>query len=107
MAHFKGQAQFDQDLLANVTECLDSHNLTDFSDKFWSGFISYGQNSTVPWGKTNTSHYIENNPKIMDINITVAEQCNFESNIAYYHSLVQICQKKDWVFTNDSVTALA
>ena len=43
---------------------------------------------------------MEHNPtEFGDEKILICEPCNYASNIAYYHSMVRICEKgDDWSF---------
>lgn len=85
-------AGYDPAQLADIKACMAEHNLTSFGDAAWGGFLEYATNGSYSWGKANGTGFIEYDPRPMDLqNITVYETCNFASNMAYYRTMLGVC----------------
>ncbi|KAF2367512.1 hypothetical protein FHG87_001742, partial [Trinorchestia longiramus] len=90
---------FDSHFFQEVRSCMSTFdpNLPLAQDKAWQGIIDYWQMRGFPsdeWGKF-PSHYWEYNVTVSSMNgMLIYEPCNYASNIAYYHDVIEICLRK-------------
>ena len=77
--------------------------------------VQYSDQDGVPgdrWGEYMSDHiYYEQNATAQDYhNITIYEPCNYASNVAYYHTSTQICDRINlgsWTSPMESVKVCA
>ena len=100
-----GQSNFDEEFYKNLTSCFDTldSRLLMSTGSQWDGMIQYanaGGNSNVGdiWPQCETqSRWFESNCTTQVYgNIPIYEPCNYASNLAYYHTVTEICGKDDW-----------
>ena len=113
MAHLHGvSGHFKPSFVAKLDSCMAKYELTKSTTSFWDGFVTYAlSNGTLndPWYENKTHHpWIEFNTTVSDLhNITIFEPCNWVSNVAYYRTLVSVCDKSDWTLSPAAVKGLA
>ena len=114
MARLMGEKRFDPGFLGRIDACLAKHRGAEFQDRYWEGFVTEGTNSSAEWGKKapkgGRHHgFLEYNVTVMDVGVPVYEPCNFASNMVYYHTMVQICDREaagGWAVSAPTVDAL-
>ena len=113
-----GQGQFDKKFVHELNQCLQQLDpkLPQSINAQWRGFKTYAASGGNPpndvWkrcteGAEGKKDWMENNCTVQKYgNIPVWEPCNYASNIGYYHSVTQICSKKQWSMSKESVNAI-
>ena len=111
-----GQPTFDPVFYNELVTCLDSLDprlLTSVGSQ-WDGMIQYANaggnmdaNDTWP-ACTNRGKWFEYNCTTQEYgNMPIFEPCNYASNIAYYHTVTEICGRQNWNVPKEQVTAMA
>ena len=114
MARLMGEKRFDPGFAGRIDACLAKHGGAEFQDRYWEGFVTEGTNSSAEWGKKAPKDgrhhgFLEYNVTVMDVGVPVYEPCNFASNMVYYHTMVQICDREaagGWAVSAPTVHAL-
>ena len=114
MARLMGEKRFDPGFAGRIDACLAKHGGAEFQDRYWEGFVTEGTNSSAEWGKKAPKDgrhhgFLEYNVTVMDVGVPVYEPCNFASNMVYYHTMVQICDREaagGWAVSPPTVHAL-
>ena len=111
-----GQPTFNPEFYNELVTCmnsLDSRLLTSVGSQ-WDGMIQYANaggnpeaNDTWP-ACTARGKWFEFNCTTQEYgNMPIFEPCNYASNIAYYHTVTEICGRQDWNVPDEQVTAMA
>ena len=98
-------------------------DLSKINDNYWKAFVEYGEqgggvNGTDPWGGGGRARWIESNPTPLvdpkyvsefsnlpsnSSDILIYQPCNTVSNLAYYKTMVAICEtNRQWTFSEDT-----
>lgn len=94
-----GEAEYDRSLYADLRTCMRSFDrrLPKSQDGAWQGFIDYWNAGGAPgdaWGETATGFGECNVTETSIDKMTIYEPCNYASNMAYYHFLLELCHRK-------------
>jgi len=112
-----GQKNSDKPFYDKLVTCIkrtDDH-LYESVNAQWKGLKAYaaaGGSPGDPWYKCDSDvlpHKIwfERNCTVEKYgNLPVWEPCNYASNIAYYHTVIEQCAKETWSFPSDSVNTI-
>ena len=58
--------------------------------------------ATDPWLPCPQERWFEDNCTTQAVgNMPIYEPCNYASNVAYYHTVTEICAKQDWALPRD------
>jgi len=103
-------------------------SIVDVEEAGWAGFLEYGRSNgtdTDPWNPdrslpngTRSGGWLEYNPQPMAADdsripgasrITITEPCNYNSNVAYYETVLSLCRgsSREWSAPASVVTSLA
>jgi hypothetical protein len=121
IASLEGE-QLDLALWTQITTCMNAEstpelNLLEVSDAAWTGFLDYGESKGAldgsdAWGVP--SQFIEFNATPLSADslgvssdIVIEQPCNTVSNIAYYHTMIAMCDYADWTMSQNEISALA
>jgi len=108
----------DDDFYDSLVSCLKKtdDNLYKSVNHQWSGLKQYAQtggSTADKWYKCNDNNkpknqiWYERNCTIEKYgNMPVWEPCNYASNIAYYHTVIEHCAKKTWSMSKDSMNTI-
>jgi len=107
----------DNDFYNNLVQCLKKtdENLYQSVNHQWSGLKKYAQtggSTTDKWHKCQDDNipaqtWHERNCTIEKYgNMPVWEPCNYASNIAYYHTVIEHCAKETWSMSSASVNTI-
>ena len=103
-----GQPTFDQEFYDELAECLISIDprLLESVGAQWNGMIKYANTSGTesdPWPSCeNNLKWFEYNCTTQEYgNMPITEPCNYASNIAYYHTVTEICAREKWTLQQD------
>lgn len=129
MAILHGETEYDPELFKRVQSCMEEMSEGDFdlvstTEKSWKGFLEYGMTEGQPdgsdqWGKEEGESWIEYEPTPLTsdnstypgaADILVYEPCNYVSNMAYYRTLVEMCERQvdeAWTLPRDHIIGLA
>ena len=67
---------------------------------------TYGYKDLWDDGRVRGKWHVRHEPGYFgDEKMKVYEPCNYVSNLAFYHSVTEICEKTDWSMDIDSVRA--
>lgn len=94
-----GGGEFDRNFIKETRSCMATFDpqLPYVNDAIWQGIIDYwdmGGNPDDRWG-TTASTFVECNVTVSPFrNMVVYEPCNSASNIAYYHLLNEVCNRR-------------
>ena len=97
----------------------NTYTLHNVANNSWNGFITFGLSngtSDDPWG-TNKHTWMEWNLQPMASNssssaipganrILITEPCDYVSNMAYYISMLTLCERTNWTMPASDVAAL-
>ena len=110
-----GQSTFDLEFYQNLTSCfhtLDSRLLMSTGSQ-WDGMIQYASTGGNPdvgdiWPRCETQlRWFESNCTTQVYgSMPIYEPCNYASNLAYYHTVTEICGKTEWSVPEDHVKAM-
>jgi len=113
-----GEKFSDNDFYNKLVTCIkktDDH-LYQSVNAQWSGLKAYanagGNGGSDPWYDCNSDilpHkvWFERNCTVEKYgNIPIWEPCNYASNIAYYHTVIEHCAKQTWSMPPESVNAI-
>ena len=110
-----GQPTFDPNFYSELVTCLDSLDprlLTSVGAQ-WDGMIQYANSGGNPeandtWPACSNNRWFEYNCTTQAYgNMPITEPCNYASNIAYYHTVTEICGRKNWNVPEPQVKAMA
>ena len=92
-----GGGEYDRGTYHKLRSCMDQFDpqLTLAQDSAWKGMVDYWLLDTPSdqWG-TTASHYYEHNITVTNFkNMPVYEPCDFASNLAYYHDVLEFCDR--------------
>lgn len=94
-----GTSEFDRLFYQNLHDCMTSFDasLPMIQNAAWQGFIDYwnmGGTPSDPWGGFPTN-YSEHNISTTNLyGMVIFEPCDYSSNMAYYHDVMEFCNKK-------------
>lgn len=94
-----GGEQFDRNFIKKARTCMATFDpqLPDVHDSIWRGIADYwdmGGNPDDLWGN-RPSKFHECNVTVSSYKkMTIYEPCNFASNVAYYHLLLELCNRR-------------
>ena len=95
-----GGGKFDRDLYKKIRSCMSSfdRDTPKAQDAAWQGIIDFWDQRGAPndaWGVARTE-YLECNITKSNVNgMEIYEPCGYTSNIAYFHSLLELCRHRD------------
>ena len=100
-----GQPVYDQVFYEELVQCLNQLDSRLFQSvgSQWDGMIAFANAGGNP-ANNDTWHTCNERGKWFEYNCTVQEYggmpifepCNYASNVAYYHTAVEICGRKEW-----------
>ena len=112
--HYDPSTNFDPEFFSELVTCLqqDDDAITLASqNNAWKGMVDYWRSGGEKinkdgeddsWGLTNNivdgvrKDYLRTDPTVFgNEGMMIHEPCNYVSNVAYYHSVTEIC-KHDW-----------
>eukprot|EP00095_Tigriopus_kingsejongensis_P005289 maker-scaffold758_size101577-snap-gene-0.21 protein:Tk05289 transcript:maker-scaffold758_size101577-snap-gene-0.21-mRNA-1 annotation:"-denpendent receptor" len=106
-----GVEPFDTETYVDIIDCMNEFDpdLILAQESLWLGMLEYstlGESSNDIWTTCETdfsNRYYENyNCSLQEYgNLPIHEPCNYASNIAYYHMMLEICQKDSWNIDED------
>ena len=99
-----GQQSFDVDFYNELTTCFNQlgPRVLESVGAQWDGMIQYAHSHGDPanndnWISCTRSKWFENNCTIQEYGqMPIWEPCNYASNVAYYHTATEICNRKQW-----------
>ena len=110
-----GQPTFDPEFYSELTACfesLDPRLLTSIGAQ-WDGMIQYASTQGDPevgddWLPCNAQNkWFELNCTTQAYgNMPIYEPCNYASNLAYYHTVTEICARAEWSVPEVHVKAM-
>ena len=104
-----GQPTFDPDFYGNLTACFDSLDprlLTSIGSQ-WDGMVEYAVSGPWPKCDDDQTRWFELNCTTQAYgNLPIYEPCNYASNLAYYHTVTEICSKSEWSVPDVHVKAM-
>ncbi|XP_059083578.1 uncharacterized protein LOC131880876 [Tigriopus californicus] len=106
-----GDPFFDQHTYDTMVGCFDP-KLVDATNAQWAGFLEYAQAGGNeadgdPWPACDDRKWFENNCTTQEYgSIPIYEPCNYASNVAYYHTAIEICKRSDWAFSDADVQGM-
>lgn len=114
-AYMTGEPTFDPVFYDRLSKCLNKLDprLMESADAQWAGMVSYantqGNNQTGDiWPPCPTNQkWFESNCTTQEYGqMPIYEPCNYASNIAYYHTVTEICDHPWWYMPQDQVVAM-
>jgi len=89
---------FDRYLYFEMRNCMHDfdESLPASQDSNWQGILDYwASNGTAddPWGGKPTWFHEKNATETDLSGMIIYEPCNYASNVAYYHSMLEFCKK--------------
>ena len=99
-----GQQSFDVDFYNELTTCFNQlgPRVLESVGAQWDGMIQYAHSHGDPanndnWISCTRSKWFESNCTIQEYGqMPIWEPCNYASNVAYYHTATEICNRKQW-----------
>ena len=98
--YMTGTGVFDRDMYNNIKQCIENTDSKAFvlQSKIWEKMIAFWESRGLPedvWG-TFDYGYLENNKTTGSFSgMEFIEPCNCASNIAYYRTLLELCDKQN------------
>ena len=98
--YMTGMKTFDRRFYRNIKKCIEKSDSGTFHSQslIWRKLIAVWESRGLPndvWGSFNLG-YLENNvTKGMFSGMEFVEPCNSASNIAYYRTLLEICNERN------------
>eukprot|EP00095_Tigriopus_kingsejongensis_P001829 maker-scaffold10_size831480-snap-gene-4.12 protein:Tk01829 transcript:maker-scaffold10_size831480-snap-gene-4.12-mRNA-1 annotation:"hypothetical protein AURANDRAFT_63034" len=104
-----GEPSFDQNTYDTMIGCFDP-KLVDATNAQWAGFLQYansGGSIDDVWPPCETDRWYENNCTTQEYgSVPIYEPCNYASNVAYYHTAIELCKRTDWTIPEADVTGM-
>jgi hypothetical protein len=97
-----GEPTFDPAFYDKLTTCLEKLDprLLQSVGAQWDGMVSYansGGSGSDPWPRCEAKKWFEYNCTTQDYGqMPIFEPCNYASNVAYYHTVTEICARQEW-----------
>jgi len=111
-----GENEYDPEFYAELVECLESVDpkLLESVNAQWTGFKDYAASGGNPpedvWKNCSSDlQWFEVNCTVQEYGqIPIWEPCNYASNMAYYHTVTELCarKKETWSMPEESVRAI-
>ena len=98
--YMTGTGVFDRDMYNDIKQCIENTDSNAFAlqSKIWEKMIAFWESRGLPedvWG-TFDYGYLENNKTTGSFSgMEFIEPCNCASNIAYYRTLLELCDKQN------------
>ena len=109
----EGSGTYDEKVLQDLLECSNSldPNLIPVTDLNWAGVKKYANTHGQPGDIWKTCLANVENTTFYEVNCTtqdygkipIWEPCNYASNLAFYHTAIEICKKEPTAWTFDQI----
>jgi len=110
-----GQPIFDQKFYEELTQCMNQidSRLFQMAGAQWDGMLKYAnaggsiENNDIWHTCDEQLKWFEKNCTVQEYgSMPIFEPCNYASNLAYYHTATEICNKKQWALPQEQVDAM-
>lgn len=109
----EGQGDFDEDSYSSFVSCFDDLDpgMMAAQDSMWMGMMEYAGTNGGDDDRWRDCEYVSDleEHEYVEWNCTLQEQgeipvyepCNYASNVAYYHSMLEVCMTDGWAMPEE------